>query len=505
MWKSLKKKQIVGREKHTKQKEYGHKMKFWKKIFLYSVTLFLVLLSGTGALLVEKGYGENLQAAVNRTINKYIDVEYTIYLNTDYISAIDIDDMNGMKNWLEVIINGYATNGDSEPVGIEVYTMNNVQIMSHGKHEIEDKRPELSNATAGEKQFIIREIKGKKYVFVSSIINIKNTDLKLVLSKDISFVYEKRARDYQFLFMIDIGMSCILAVGMFIISKRLTKPIVELSQITQEIAMGNYDRRVIERKNNDEIGILEENFNMMINQIENNINELQALSQAKQRFIDSLNHEIKTPITSIVGYSELLLKGKVNETTKIKALSYIHSEAKRLEMLNSTMLKLILLREEKAVRVNVNMATCIQGVEGILKYKLENQEIDLIKQIEEAQVLVDPNQLEILLINLLDNGIKASANGGTIRIEGNLDETSRSYILKIRDYGIGIPKIDLDKILEPFYMVDKARTRKYNGIGLGLTICNEICQSNGITLDIQSQEGEGTLVILIFQVGGQEQ
>ena len=85
----------------------------------------------------------------------------------------------------------------------------------------------------------------------------------------------------------------------------------------------------------------------MIDVIENNIEELKYLNESKQRFIDSLNHEIKTPITSIIGYSELLLKNKVSEDIKIKSLEYINSEAKRLETLNSTLLKLTLMREEK--------------------------------------------------------------------------------------------------------------------------------------------------------------
>ncbi len=85
----------------------------------------------------------------------------------------------------------------------------------------------------------------------------------------------------------------------------------------------------------------------MIDVIEHNIDELKYLNESKQRFIDSLNHEIKTPITSIIGYSELLLKGNVSEEIKIKAYKYINSEAKRLETLNSTLLKLTLIRERK--------------------------------------------------------------------------------------------------------------------------------------------------------------
>ena len=110
--------------------------------------------------------------------------------------------------------------------------------------------------------------------------------------------------------------------------------------------------------------------------------------------------------------------------------------------------------------------------------------------------MADKELLEVLLTNFIDNSIKASNVSSTINISGNYK--NNKYILKIIDYGIGIPKEDLDKILEPFYMVDKARTRKNNGIGIGLSICSEICNMYNISLDIKSKLNVGTEVILIF-------
>ena len=475
-------------------------MKFWQKIFLYSVTLFVVLLSGTGALLVEKAFGENLQSTITRAINKYVDMEYTIYLNADYL--LDIEDSESVKNWLEIVIKGYATNAHMEPVSVEVYNADNQLIMSNSKLKVMGERPEITQTTANEKTFIIREIEGKKYVFIGSMINLNNTDFKLILSKDISSAYIQRQEDYHFLLMIGIGVTGVLAIGMYIISKRLTQPIVALSMVTKEVAKGNYSKRVTEHKNNDEVGILEENFNMMINEIENNIKALEDLSEAKQRFIDSLNHEIKTPITSIIGYSELLLKSKVSESTKVKALNYIHSEARRLELLNTTLLQLILVRGGQEEKQNVSLNACFVEVEKALKYQLEQRNICLKVNLLEEFVYANFNQLQILFINLLDNSIKASDEASEILVKGWPDYENQYYILTIQDFGIGIGEEDLDKIMEPFYMVDKARTRKYNGIGLGLAICKEICQSNQIELKIESAKDQGTKVTLYFQMKG---
>ena len=276
----------------------------------------------------------------------------------------------------------------------------------------------------------------------------------------------------------------------------MTKPLVNLSNISKDIAKGKYDIRVVESKENDEIGVLEHNFNFMIDVIENNIEELKTLNESKQRFIDSLNHEIKTPITSIIGYSELLLKSNINEEIKMKAYKYINSEAKRLETLNSTLLKLTLIREEKKSLGKLNLREMINGVEDILIYKLEKKSINLNINIEDVNILADKELFEVLLTNIIDNSIKASTENSVIDINGYYK--NNNYILKLTDYGIGIPKEDLDKIIEPFYMVDKARTRKNNGIGLGLSICNEICNLHDISLSIESKLNIGTSIILEF-------
>lgn len=470
-------------------------MKFWKKIFLYSLILFLLLFNGGGIILIEKIHSENLNNAIKSLMHKSLNVESVMYLNSDYLMNIDVDSESNIKNWMDIIINGYSLN-NVEQYNTELYSMGNKEISSDLKNKVSGDRQEILQAKKGQKYFIIRTINNKKYAFVSSIVNLENRNFKLIISKNIQQVYEERLNNYKFFIIIDFIILTILSIGMYIISKKLTKPLGTLSDISKDIAKGKYDIRVVESKKNDEIGVLEHNFNLMIDVIEHNIDELKYLNESKQRFIDSLNHEIKTPITSIIGYSELLLKGNVSEEIKIKAYKYINSEAKRLETLNSTLLKLTLIRERKKSFGKVNLRETLNSVENILRYKLEKKDIHLNIKIEDVYILADKELLEVLLTNFIDNSIKASNVSSTINISGNYK--NNKYILKIIDYGIGIPKEDLDKILEPFYMVDKARTRKNNGIGLGLSICNEICCMHNILLNIESELDIGTTVILEF-------
>lgn len=472
-------------------------MKFWKKIFLYSLILFLLLFNGGGIILIEKIHSENLNTAIKTLMYKYLNVESVMYLNSDYLMNIEVNSESDMKNWMDIIINGYSVN-NVEQYSTELYSMENKEITSDLKEKISGKREEILKAKEDEKSFIIRTINNRKHAFVSSVVNLENRDFKLIISKDIQYVYTERINNYNFFIIIDFIMLIILSIGMYIISKKLTNPLVKLSAVSKEIAKGEYNIRVVESQKNDEIGVLEHNFNLMIDVIENNIEELKYLNESKQRFIDSLNHEIKTPITSIIGYSELLLKNKVSEDIKIKSLEYINSEAKRLETLNSTLLKLTLMREEKQNLKKVNLKDSIINVKNTLIYKMERKNINLNINMEDIDIWIDKGLLEILLTNIMDNSIKASDTNSRIDIEGYYNKDTDEYMLKIKDKGIGIPKEDLDKVLEPFYMVDKARTRKNNGIGLGLSICSEICNINNISLDIKSELNVGTEVILAF-------
>lgn len=475
-------------------------MKFWKKIFLYSVVLFLLLFSGGGIILIEKIHNDNLQTAIESAMNMYLNTKSVMDLHIDKFLDLDINNNSSIKNWVEVTVNGYSTNKANTNC-IELYSKDNNMIMSDFDKEIPGQRKEILSAKSDELSFIIRTIDNRKYVFISSIIQLQNKEFKMVISKDIEDVYMQRIENYKFFILLDIMIFIILAIGMYIISKNLTSPLVKLSDISKEIAKGEYSKRVEKTNTLDEIGVLENNFNIMIDVIEDNIKELKFLNESKQRFIDSLNHEIKTPITSIIGYSDLLLKSKVNEEMKIKALSYINSEAKRLESLNSTLLKLILIREEKDEMIKINMNEVISNSVSMLSYKLEQKNIKVEMNIEDEQIYADKQLIVVLISNLMDNAIKASYENSEINIYGYI-EKNNNYILKIKDYGIGIPKEDIDKVLEPFYMVDKARTRKNNGVGLGLTICSEICKIYNISINIESELNIGTEITLTFNKDG---
>lgn len=466
-------------------------MTIWKKIFLYSIVLFIILFNGASIFIIENIYSNTLNNAIVSSINEYKNLRNSIYLNSD-LSYLNVSELLN-------IVKSYMYSDSAGIKNIEIFDINDNRIVNTNNLNISKDRDELKYASIDECQFIIRGVDNENMLFISSILKIGNENYKLVTTKDINYIYEERIRNYQLFIILSLIVTILLAIGMYFISKSVTYPINELIDISNRITKGDYSKKAKEN-NKDEIGMLAINFNIMIQEVEDKIKELNFINEQKQRFIDDLTHEMKTPITSIMGYSELLLKGNVNEEIKLKALNYINSQGKRLENLNSSLLKLIMIK-------NINNSNEVNSIKDILyevvnsmEYKLYNKSINLEKHIDNIYVLGDKDLTILLLINILDNAIKASDDNSNIYIEGRLTDNN-DYNLKIIDVGIGISNDDLKNVREPFYMADKSRTISSKNLGLGLSICQEICIVNNIAFKIESELNKGTVVTLVFKVG----
>lgn len=478
-------------------------MKFWKRIFFYSVTLFIVLFNCSGVVLIETIYKQSMDNIIKASLGQYDSLLTTLYLNIDNTSIGDEDFLGDSERYIKLradnVLNRKELLVKNNMNTIEIYNDNNELISGTIQDGIPSERKELTELQGDDKLFLIREINNEKYLFISSRMKILDCETKIVASKNINEVYESKSNNYKLFFMLDITVCAILAIGMYLLSRNLTKPIERLTDASADIANGNYSKRVALTNKDDELEVLAKNFNSMLDVIEENIEELKEMNDSKQRFINSLTHEIKTPITSIIGYSDLLLKSKVSEEVSFKALNYINSESRRLESLNSTLLKLILMRKEELNIEEVSIIEIVNEACKTLTYKAEDKNIKLERDISDEIVRVDKQLVGVLLTNIIDNGIKASDINSKIIITGECNSEKNIYLVIIKDYGCGIPKEDLNKVLEPFYMVDKARDRKKNGAGLGLSICSKICELLNVGLNIKSEINEGTEVYLEFK------
>lgn len=229
-----------------------------------------------------------------------------------------------------------------------------------------------------------------------------------------------------------------------------------------------------------------------------NITENVRLDNMRKEFVANVSHELKTPLTSIKGYSETILNGGLTEAEIQKFSKVINTEANRMDRLVADLLQLSRFDYKRInfKKMMFSLDVLALSVCDKLKYlaseKKHKLECEVL--IPPPNVYADKDAIEQVIINIVTNSIKYTKDGGIIKIYvGAIN--GRAYF-KVVDNGIGIPEQDLKRIFERFYRVDKARSRSMGGTGLGLSIVKEIVDGNDGTIDIKSEVGKGTEVIV---------
>lgn len=228
------------------------------------------------------------------------------------------------------------------------------------------------------------------------------------------------------------------------------------------------------------------------------ITEHVKLDSMRKEFVADVSHELKTPITSILGYAETLLDTDIDGETKSKFLERISQEAERMAKLVSD---LLILSRYDTSKVKIEKTEFDLG--DLVKYTFDRLDIEMKKKNQAGECFVTSNVplvyadkagIERVVLNVLTNAIKYTEENGTIKVYVGF--VYNDAYIKIIDNGIGIPKEDLRKVFERFYRVDKARTREMGGTGLGLSIAKEILDQNDSMIDIKSEAGKGTEVVI---------
>lgn len=228
------------------------------------------------------------------------------------------------------------------------------------------------------------------------------------------------------------------------------------------------------------------------------ITEHVKLDNMQKEFVADVSHELKTPITSIMGYADTLLEGGYDEETKVQFLNVIASESRRMARLVTDLLTLSRYdsNKKKTKKETFDLGELVKKSQEKLAIEIKKKEHDVkcFVTADVPPVYADKDDIERVILNILTNSIKYTKDGGKIKIYVGFVYTD-AYI-KIIDNGIGIPEEDLSRIFERFYRVDKARTRELGGTGLGLSIAKEILDKNGGSIDIKSEVGKGTEVVV---------
>ncbi len=299
----------------------------------------------------------------------------------------------------------------------------------------------------------------------------------------------------QMLIWAALGAVILALLISYTLAQRFSEPLKEMKQKAVDMAHGNFSQRV-EIDSDDEIGQLASSFNYLGNKLEATIDSLQEKEQLQQQFVADVSHELRTPLTSIQGFIKALHDGVYeSETDRREYYAIILKEVKRLIRLVNDLLDLsrIELGQIKMELKSVDLATIIDNTVKNLEPSWQEKELTVTVDLpdELPTVKADKDRIEQVLINLISNAIDFTPQGEQIEIWGQV--TAEKVEIYVADTGPGIPPDELEDIWNRFHKVDKARTSDQGGMGLGLSIVQEIIRQHEGQVWVDSEEGIGSV------------
>lgn len=333
--------------------------------------------------------------------------------------------------------------------------------------------------------YIIKKVDKEKYILISSLMVIPEVINRIILSA------------YFYVTVLIIPVVLMLA---YFISKKMSGPIVLLEEVSKK--MSNLDfSKTIEFKSNDELTMLGKNINIMAQALKNNIDELNLVNkqlkkelETNENLMNSISHELKTPIAIINGYIEMLQDKMIKDPKEIeKIYSVMFDEGihlnKMIKDLNSYR-----RYEANFFEVEKKEIKIKEFIEGLLnKYRLdiEERKINLTINMEDEIIIEDLGKLSIILNNLLTNAITYTDSRGIIEI------SYKNKNLKISNSAEDISEEKFEKIFQPFYKLDSSRNRKYGGTGLGLSIVKNILELLQLKYSMKFDKERGFVIFNI--------
>lgn len=364
--------------------------------------------------------------------------------------------------------------GENGEVVYENYA-NAEEMENHGK------RPEVSQAfDEGEGQAVRKSSTMKKNLFYYAV-QLEDGNI-LRVSKEADSMWSI----FEEAFPSIIAVTVILIVFCLAITHFLTKTLIEpIEKIAQ---------------NADHLGELEtyEELAPFIATIRKQHEDILKNAGMRQEFTANVSHELKTPLTSISGYAELIENGMASEENTVRFAKEIHRNSNRLLTLINDVIR---LSELDVIERDVNPETVdlyevAETCVNMLQVNADNHEVSLQLQGETCYVLSEKQMMEELVYNLCDNAIRYNNKGGKVIV--TVKPETDDVMLRVEDTGIGIPKEHQERIFERFYRVDKSRSKSTGGTGLGLAIVKHIVSRNNAGIHLESEEGKGTRITVTF-------
>lgn len=476
-------------------------MKFRYKVLIINLVLLSISLGVVGYLMIRKNFelaqDAQMQNAIveNNLVQSSVEYELLQVLNrAGYHISEDLVDIGTRVAGSMLTTDScfyiryaddYAYSGDGEEARISGTLFENLDV--------------------GGKNYTLGSSQGHHYIYVSSCSRVNEKYLYIITKSDISEAYNLMNRQISYFRLLITIVMLAASFIMYGISCYLTRPLETLNRVTEEIAGGCYDTRV-NVNTGDEVGQLAGSFNRMAEAVSGHVEELQDMIHRRDQFVADFTHEIKTPMTTIIGYADTMRSMELPRKEQIMSLNYIFSEGKRLEAMAGKLFELIYLKQHEIEMHPIHVEDMANEIARIVSPALSKKRITLTAEVEPAVISGNRELLVTAFVNLVDNARKASPEESSIKLSGCIvtrendsGKKVSQYEMSVIDHGIGMTKDDAKHICDEFYMVDKSRSREEGGAGIGMSLVALILERHGAMLNIDSAPGEGTRMRVVFQ------
>ena len=466
-------------------------MKLWQKIFLYTLMVVMLAVGVTSILTLKNSFQMAMEQKKKAafTEHEFLITNFKSLLLSERLRQNEILLENSrVKKYMEA-----AFSEETMESSVAFYNKN--QELVYQNQEQEAPKELLAMAADGESYM---QASGEQLYIVSKE-TLETRIYYFLTITDLSGVFRMH-RD-MLNNVCRISMVCAFGISavLLVVVKLLLLPLQKINEGTRAIAQGDYERRV-PQKGRDEISELARNMNRMAQAVEKNIKALEDVAEDRNQFIANLSHEMKTPLTSILGFADLLqIKKELPEEQRMEYAGIIKEEASRMRILSGKLMEMITVGEANLEWEEEEVSGVFNEVAASLGVVAKSHGMEIRCECDTGKLWMDKELVKSLIYNLADNAMKASREGNEVRIRGWFEK--EVFFFSVEDSGIGIPKEEIGKITQAFYMVDKVRSRASGGAGLGLALCVEIAKLHGGTLTIESEPGTGTIVTVRMKGG----
>ncbi|TCS94826.1 sensor histidine kinase [Hazenella coriacea] len=430
---------------------------------------------------------------------------YSLFLNF-YLSHITTELLKQSHNHAFVLSDHFTTTTIDHVILMEKDAKNMVVVLDHQGNILgtsKEVTPVHQNylTTAqqkgNEEQTLETNWDKEPFLVVSSPILQKDQRLGTVMMFSPTEPIREAVLILRWMLLVTGIITLLLVAGILgIISRMIVRPLIEMKQMTEEIAQGNYSRN-LPVKGQDEVAQLARSINHMSR-------EIQYYQQQRNEFLADISHELRTPLTYLKGYSEILLHPMKSESERHQYAQIIFEQTNRLQRLVQDLFDLARIERgdfslhlEKIQLVDVMTQTL-----SLVEISMEDKEIQLNFYLSNSEESIyikgDQERLGQVFLNILENARKYTPRGGKISVY--IKRQNGHAVVEIADTGPGIPQADLPRLTERLYRVEKSRSLKTGGTGLGLTIVKEIVTLHQGTFQIHSIEGEGSVFTIQFPI-----